>query len=91
MPLKAGASMPLLLARLGKHPSLMPPAAGHYGRSTALTVLRGVALDAAFVAHPARFKGIAPRPPSVPLAIWINPPKKENTPTTITLNCSLSS
>jgi putative transposase len=48
----------------------------HYGRSTALTVRRGVTLDAAFAAHPLRFKGSPPRPPSVPLAVWINPPKK---------------
>jgi putative transposase len=56
--------------------ALMPPDTVHYGRSTALTVRRGVTLDAAFAAHPLRFKGSPPRPPSVPLAVWINPPKK---------------
>jgi len=25
-----------------------------------------------------RFKGIAPKPPKLPDAAWINPPKKEN-------------
>ncbi len=70
---------------------LMPPDTVHYGRSTALTAKRAVTLDIAFAAQPARFKGIAPRPPSVPLAVWINPPKKETTPTTITPNCSLNS
>jgi len=68
----------------------MPPDAVHYGRSAALTTQRGVALDAAFAAHPARFKGIAPRPPTVPLAVWINPPKKETQPLTITPNRSLN-
>jgi putative transposase len=71
--------------------ALMPPDTVHYGRSTALTAQRGVTLDAAFAAHPARFKGIAPQPPSVPLAVWINPPKKETAPPTITHNCSLNS
>jgi putative transposase len=71
--------------------ALMPPEAVHYGRSNALTVQRGVTLDAAFAAHPARFKGIAPQPPSVPLVVWINPPKKEITPQIITPNCSLNS
>jgi hypothetical protein len=71
--------------------ALMAPDTVHYGRSTALTVRRGVTLDAAFIAHPARFKGVAPRPPSVPLTAWINPPKKETTPPTITPNCSLNS
>jgi hypothetical protein len=61
--------------------ALMPPDTVHYGRSTALTAQRGVTLDAAFAAHPTRFKGIAPQPPSVPLAVWINPPKKGNQPT----------
>jgi putative transposase len=71
--------------------ALMPPDTVHYGRSTALTAQRGVTLDAAFAAQPARFKGIAPRPPSVPLAVWINPPKKETTALTIKPNCSLNS
>jgi hypothetical protein len=58
--------------------ALMPPDTVHYGRSTELTTKRAVTLDAAFAAHPARFKGVSPRPPSVPLAAWINPPKKVN-------------
>jgi putative transposase len=70
---------------------LMPPDTVHYGRSTALTEQRGITLDAAFIAHPARFKGVAPRPPTVPLAAWINPPKKETTAPTIRPICSLNS
>lgn len=71
--------------------ALMSPDTVHYGRSTALTEQRSVTLDAAFIAHPARFKGIAPRPPSVPTAAWINPPQKDITPPTIAPNCSLNS
>ena len=70
--------------------ALMPPATVHYGRDTALTAQRGVTLDAAFAAHPSRFKGVAPRPPTVPVAAWINPPKKEAAPPIITPNRSLN-
>jgi putative transposase len=70
--------------------ALMPPDTVHYGRSTALIAQRGVTLDAAFAAHPARFKGIAPRPATVPIAVWINPPKKETAPRAITPHCSLN-
>jgi transposase InsO family protein len=69
----------------------MTPDTVHYGCSTALTEKRAVALAIAFAAHPARFKGVAPRPPSVPLAVWINPPKKDTTPPTTTTHCSLNS
>jgi hypothetical protein len=34
-------------------------------------------LITAFADHPQRFKGLAPKPPAVPTAAWINPPKKE--------------
>jgi putative transposase len=71
--------------------ALMSPDTLHYGRSAALTAQRGITLDAAFAAHPARFKGVAPRPPAVPLAAWINPPKKETTTPTVTPICSLNS
>jgi len=69
----------------------MTPDTVHYGCATALTVRRAATLDIAFAAHPARFKGIAPRPPRVPLAVWINPPKKDTTPPIITPDCSLNS
>ena len=71
--------------------AFMPPDTVHYGRSTALTEQRSATLDTAFIAHPARFKGVAPRPPRVPTAAWINPPKKDIAPPTITPNCSLNS
>jgi hypothetical protein len=31
----------------------------------------------AFAAHPKRFKGLAPKAPAVPTAVWINPPIQE--------------
>jgi putative transposase len=70
---------------------LMPPDIVHYGRNVDITAQRVVTLDAAFAAHPARFKGVAPRPPSVPTAVWINPPTKDTTPSAITPKCSLNS
>jgi putative transposase len=70
--------------------ALMPPDTVHYGRSDALTARRGATLDAAFAAHPSRFKGVAPQPPAVPTSVWINPPKKETAPQAITPHCSLN-
>ena len=70
---------------------LMPPAAVHYGDATALTALRAVTLKAAFAAHPARFKGRLPQPPTLPVAAWINPPKKGTAPTPTNPTCSLIS
>jgi len=69
----------------------MTPDIVHYGQSSAVTLQRAITLDAAFAAHPARFKGLTPQPPSVPAAVWINPPKKETTSPIITPNCSLNS
>ena len=58
----------------------MTPAAVHYGQAQGLLKLRGDTLDAAFMANPKRFKGNCPQPPKLPVAAWINPPKKD-TPT----------
>ena len=52
----------------------------HDGTAEAMRAQRALALDVAFAAHPIRFKGIAPKPPELPTAAWINPPKKETTP-----------
>ena len=71
--------------------ALMAPDTVHYGRSAALTAQRGITLDGAFAAHPARFKGVAPRPPAVPNAVWINPPKQETVTPAIKPICSLNS
>ena len=60
----------------------MTPEAVHYGQAATLTHRRAVTLAAAFAANPIRFKGLAPKPPELPTAAWINPPKKDPTPTT---------
>ena len=63
---------------------LMAPAAVHDGTAAAITAERAATLDAAFVAHPIRFKGRSPKPPALPTAAWINPPTKPSSPATIT-------
>jgi hypothetical protein len=60
--------------------ALMTPEAVHYGTAVALTQRRAVTLDTAFAANPIRFKGLAPKPPELPTAAWINPPKKDSIP-----------
>lgn len=55
----------------------MTPHALHHGEAVALNLQRADTLNAAFGAHPERFKGIVPKPPSLPTAAWINPPKKQ--------------
>ena len=67
----------------------MTPQTVHYGGAGALQQLRTTTLDAAFLRHPNRFKGVAPRPPALPTAAWINPPKTEPASTTTTDNCTL--
>jgi putative transposase len=56
----------------------MTPQSVHYGRASELTQQRSITLEAAFQAHPNRFKHVAPRPPELPLAPWINPPTKKD-------------
>lgn len=69
---------------------LMTPQTLHYGHDRALTAERNITLQAAFAAHPQRFKGLAPKPPAVPVAAWINPPQKEIEKPEITTPCSLN-
>ena len=54
----------------------MTPANMHFGHAVTITRQRSITLDAAFVANPNRFKHVTPQPPEVPLAAWINPPKR---------------
>jgi putative transposase len=61
----------------------MTPHAVHYGEAVALNLQRADTLNAAFIAHPRRFRGIAPKPPELPTAAWINPPKRELIPHTL--------
>jgi putative transposase len=56
----------------------MTPASVHHGQAKDLQKARELTLDEAFAAHPSRFKGRGPRPPELPVAAWINPPKKES-------------
>jgi putative transposase len=69
----------------------MAPAAVHDGTAAALTKNRAITLDAAFAAHPIRFKGVTPKPPALPAAAWINPPKKQPKSESIKPACSLIS
>lgn len=57
----------------------MTPHSVHYGHAHAIRATRQAALDAAFVAHPMRFKSKNPQQPDMPTAAWINPPPKETT------------
>ena len=69
---------------------LMTPHAVHHGAAQALQVQRALVLHRAYEAHPLRFKGCMPQPPTLPTAAWINPPK-ENTSPRNTGPCSLIS
>jgi putative transposase len=53
----------------------MPPAVVHSGRAKALHAERARVLAAAHAGHPERFVRGLPRPPALPEAAWINPPK----------------
>jgi putative transposase len=52
----------------------MTPHSVHYGHAEAMRVSRQATLDAAFLAHPKRFKNKRPQPSAMPCAAWINPP-----------------
>jgi putative transposase len=53
---------------------LMTPATVHYGQAEKLISRRQSVLDAAYQAHPERFVKRPPQHPSLPEAVWINPP-----------------
>jgi len=55
----------------------MTPHSVHYGYAPALFEQRAQTLNSAFLINPKRFKGRAPQPPSLPTAVWINPPKQD--------------
>ena len=59
----------------------MTPHSVHYGHAQALLVTCQAALDAAFLAHPTRFKNKRPSTHPMPTAVWINPPPMETTST----------
>lgn len=47
----------------------------HYRRTYKIDVARRVVLSNTFAAHPERFVNGAPKPPALPEAVWINPPR----------------
>lgn len=53
---------------------LMTPATVHYGRASELTSQRQVVLQTAYEKYPERFVKGMPIPPTLPTAVWINPP-----------------
>ena len=57
---------------------LLTPASVHFGQAPEIIAQRQVTLDAAYARHPERFIRGAPTPPSLPAAVWINPPALHN-------------
>jgi transposase InsO family protein len=55
----------------------MTPAAMHFGTAPALWQQRAAVLQAAYLAHPERFKGKHPTPPKLPTVVGINLPKPQ--------------
>jgi putative transposase len=62
--------------------NLLTPANVHYGQAAQVISQRQAVLDIAYQQHPERFVRRPPTHPSLPEAVWINPPAsaKENTP-----------
>jgi len=59
----------------------------HHGSAYNLLITRQANLDAAFEAHPTRFKGKSSQSPVLPSAAWTNPPRQpgEKQPSTLNL------
>ena len=55
---------------------LMTPDQIHFGQADNIHAARQAALDAAFLSTPERFVRKRPKPPQIPKAVWINPPKQ---------------
>jgi putative transposase len=60
----------------------MAPAAVHFDRSEAIDQQRRGVLQAAYAAHPERFKGRVPTPPALPKIVGINLPQPQPSETT---------
>jgi len=54
---------------------LMTPAVVHFGQAQRLFGERQQVLHLAYAAHPERFVKGPPQPPTMPSAVWINPPE----------------
>jgi putative transposase len=59
---------------------LLTPADVHYGRAPAIIAQRQEVLRVAYEQHPERFVQGLPKPPQLPQAVWINPPKQLDEP-----------
>ncbi|MCI0352538.1 MAG: IS3 family transposase [Acidobacteriales bacterium] len=59
---------------------LMTPAAVHSGQAAQLWQNRQSVLQQVYAAYPERFVKGLPKPPALPTAVWINPPKGTGTP-----------
>jgi len=69
----------------------MAPHAVHHGHADAMLITRQASLDAAFLAHPNRFKNTKPQPHVLPTAAWINPPPQEKHPAHYLQPCTVNS
>ena len=58
--------------------AMLTPEQVHYGLAGKITLNRKTVLASAFEKHPNRFKYKIPVPDSLPEAVWINPPPKQN-------------
>jgi putative transposase len=58
--------------------AMLTPAQVHYGHSEEVLAERQGVLDAAYAAHPERFVNGPPKVPSLPQAVWINPPEDKS-------------
>jgi putative transposase len=54
---------------------LLTPATVHYGQAQVVLEQRQKVLQAAYAAHPERFVRGEPKPPSLPMEVWINKPQ----------------
>ena len=55
---------------------LMTPDQIHFGQAETVYAARQSTLNAAFLSTPERFVHKPPKPPQIPTAVWINPPKQ---------------
>jgi len=53
----------------------MTPDQIHFGQAETVHAARQSTLDAAFPSTPEHFVHKPPKPPRIPTAVWINPPK----------------
>ena len=57
---------------------LLTPSSLHYGQAAEINTARDQTLQRAWQNNPERFVGGIPKPASLPKAVWINAPKREN-------------